>query len=848
MNERNLTPEKDQAERFLTLLDEEAERFTFQTFDDSKDRKDNRLVRVLHGTLAEHWQELCRLNQVGAGVFIAVQETDLRGRKKGNIVRVRAIFQEADRPGCPELPTKPHIEVESSPGKHHRYVLVDGCPLDGFTAMQERMVQDYGSDPNAKDLSRVLRLPGFFHQKDPTHPHMARITAESDELPLPYAEAMRIFPPVQQGARPAPSDTGHQVGNLEEVQLALSAIDHQVNSWEEVQSALSVLNPDMGYNDWLAVGMGLHNWSGGSAAGLEAWGRWSSNGAKYQKGECSGKWGTFGVGGKKITTIKTVFDLAAKTGWRWDGGHAKQEQAEPEEWQDPIQLDQPDLPTFDAGDFPPVLWSMIEGIAKATETPPELAGMNVLAATAAACQRKLTIELKPGYCEPLALWTATQLPPGSRKSAAQKPAIRPLLQWESEQAQALAPVIKAARATREAEELRLKELQKKFGKEQDVIKREALREEIEAAEASLTEVPRSPRIVSQDITPEQLSALMAQNGERLALFSSEGGVFSIMAGRYSGGIANLDVYLQSHSGDTIRVDRGSRPSVYLQEPALTMGLSVQPDVLTDMASKPGFLGRGLVGRFLFCTPRDIVGKRTLETVPIPETVAASYDETITALLNMGEQRNMLTGDLFAIQLSEDASAAWREFALWVESAVGEGGGLEHMRDWGGKLPGAAGRIAGIFHCIGCAKQLIQAEADTPDLNSSTALPWEVQAATATPDRYPLTGATMRTALSLARKLVPHAIHTYALMGEGGDIQAARRVLRWIEGTGVDEFTARDCHAALKGTFPKRADLDPGLAVLMERGFIRRVQPPAKGGPGRKREPYQVNPAVKAGKG
>ena len=107
---------------------------------------------------------------------------------------------------------------------------------------------------------------------------------------------------------------------------------------------------------------------------------------------------------------------------------------------------------------------------------------------------------------------------------------------------------------------------------------------------------------------------------------------------------------------------------------------------------------------------------------------------------------------------------------------------------------------------------------------------------------------MRTALSLARKLVPHAIHTYALMGEGGDIQAARRVLRWIEGTGVDEFTARDCHAALKGTFPKRADLDPGLAVLMERGFIRRVQPPAKGGPGRKREPYQVNPAVKAGKG
>jgi hypothetical protein len=387
-----------------------------------------------------------------------------------------------------------------------------------------------------------------------------------------------------------------------------------------------------------------------------------------------------------------------------------------------------------------------------------------------------------------------------------------------------------------------------FGKEQDVIKREALREEIEAAEASLTEVPRSPRIVSQDITPEQLSALMAQNGERLALFSSEGGVFSIMAGRYSGGIANLDIYLQAHSADPVRVDRGSRPSVYLQEPALTMGLSVQPDVLCDMASKPGFRGRGLVGRFLFCTPRDIVGRRTLETVPLPETVAASYAETITALLNMGEQRNMLTGDLFTIRLSDEASTVWREFALWVESAMAEGGELEHMRDWAGKLPGAAGRIAGIFHCIGCAKQLFQAEADTPDINSSTTLPWEIQAATATPDRHPLTDATMQMALNLARKLVPHAIHTYAVMGEGSDIQAARRILRWIEGAGVEEFSGRDCHYALKGTFQKRADLDPGLAVLMERGFIRRVQPPAKGGPGRKKELYQVNPAVKAGRG
>ena len=29
----------------------------------------------------------------------------------------------------------------------------------------ERMIESYGSDPNAKDLCRVLRVPGFLNRK-----------------------------------------------------------------------------------------------------------------------------------------------------------------------------------------------------------------------------------------------------------------------------------------------------------------------------------------------------------------------------------------------------------------------------------------------------------------------------------------------------------------------------------------------------------------------------------------------------------------------------------------------------------------------------------------------------------
>src|SRR6516162_4190982 len=82
------------AERFLAFL--RATRCTFQTFDDNAERKDQRLASILHGSLAEHANELVRLNRLGAGTFVAVNETDGQGRKRENIKRVRAVTLDLD--------------------------------------------------------------------------------------------------------------------------------------------------------------------------------------------------------------------------------------------------------------------------------------------------------------------------------------------------------------------------------------------------------------------------------------------------------------------------------------------------------------------------------------------------------------------------------------------------------------------------------------------------------------------------------------------------------------------------------------------------------------------------------
>jgi len=56
---------------------------TFQTFSE-KNKQDGKFTKVLHGNLAEHSKLLSSLNQQGAGIFIMVNEGDLKGREAKN--------------------------------------------------------------------------------------------------------------------------------------------------------------------------------------------------------------------------------------------------------------------------------------------------------------------------------------------------------------------------------------------------------------------------------------------------------------------------------------------------------------------------------------------------------------------------------------------------------------------------------------------------------------------------------------------------------------------------------------------------------------------------------------------
>lgn len=315
-----------------------------------------------------------------------------------------------------------------------------------------------------------------------------------------------------------------------------------------------------------------------------------------------------------------------------------------------------------------------------------------------------------------------------------------------------------------------------------------------------------PKLWTSDATPEKLGVLLAEHGECMAWLSSEGGVFDLLGGRYSNGVPNLDLVLKAHAGDSDRVDRGSRPPVFVQCPRLTVGLSPQPDVLRGLTAKPGFRGRGLLARFLYLLPPSNLGYRDLESKPIPEDVRSAYAAGLRAMLDWQPDGPHL------LRLSDAARSEHHAFAGAIEAQMRPGGELDHCTDWAGKAPGAAARLAGVLHGI----------------EHAHGRPWEVE----------ITAETAGTALEIMAVVSHHSLAALDMMGADSTLAAARTVWGWIKRERLERFTVRAAFNALRGHFPRVQLLREALAVLDERGYVRIIEPRIEG-PGRPPSPEVI---------
>ncbi len=82
-----------------------------------------------------------------------------------------------------------------------------------------------------------------------------------------------------------------------------------------LQVILSHLDADCGYDDWTAVGMAVHNETGGSDDGYALYDAWSSIGAKYVGPKATAaKWKSFRSDYERGYSIRTLFRMARAAG------------------------------------------------------------------------------------------------------------------------------------------------------------------------------------------------------------------------------------------------------------------------------------------------------------------------------------------------------------------------------------------------------------------------------------------------------------------------------------------------------------------------------------------------------
>lgn len=472
-------------------------------------------------------------------------------------------------------------------------------------------------------------------------------------------------------------------------------------------------------------------------------------------------------------------------------------------WEKPKPLEKEvKLPDFPIDSLPPTVRDYVKSVSESTATPVDMCAVASLAVIAGTVHGKFKIMGKPDYFEPLNIYTLIIANPGERKSAVISAMTKCISEYQRDANKERWLEIDRQQIELEAKEKQIKKLVDK-NKSDEAFELKAECRELEEEQI------KPLRLIADDVTPEALGSLLADNDGKLSIISAEGGFFDTLAGRYSNAVC-CDIVLKAHNGDPIGVDRQGRPSEYIPNPTLTILLAVQGNVIENMFDNQAFKGRGLNARFLYCKPNSMVGYRPFDTIPIPPIYEKAYRNLIYDLLDIKNEQPII------IKLSEDARDAFKLFYEDIEGRQQEGGDLSFMPDFASKLHGAVLRIAGILHCMDFEK-LVNDE--------------------------PVGMETMVSAMDIGGYFLNHSMNVYNLMGVDDRMKRVQNTLRRLEQSPKPEYKKIDIfYLGRKSQSEKVEEFEPIIEKLIEYGYLIEVQPVPNKKRGAKPKPiYKLNP-------
>lgn len=463
------------------------------------------------------------------------------------------------------------------------------------------------------------------------------------------------------------------------------------------------------------------------------------------------------------------------------------------------------LPDFPVDSLPPVLRYMVAEAAENLQVDPGMTAVAGLAVAALCVQRKFEFNPKPGWKVPLNLYATVIARPSERKTPALQVMTRPLYAFEKEENQRRAPLIEQYQVKRDILNKQISNTKEALAKSTPKTEKAVSFNDIEELQYALSDLEREAvkplRLLADDVTPEALISLLATHDGKMGIISDEGGIFDTMAGKYSSGKVNMDVFLKAYDGSPLRVDRKGRTEEQIENPTLTMLLMVQPTILETIMKNQDFAGRGFLSRPLYALPKSRAGHREYRTPPISSKAEQAYTATITALLSIPE-----LGEARIISISPEADQEAERFFNVLESRLGDDfGDLNDLEGWAAKYHAQVMRIAGIIHC--CLHYQDSAQ-------------------------FPVSLDTMKAAQKIGEYFLAHTQAAFQSIGlsESQEVKGAKYILKRIHATKSYLTTKRELFQECDGQIHSVEEFDPCLNILVERGYIRVDKIPTGGRP------------------
>lgn len=440
-----------------------------------------------------------------------------------------------------------------------------------------------------------------------------------------------------------------------------------------------------------------------------------------------------------------------------------------------------------------IVGQMGEAVADATQTAPTMATLVCLGVLATCAQRR--IEIAPygdAWRETTSLFLVPLADSGELKSAVLRPLIEPLHEWEKRQRDRWRSPVAQNAAAREVAKARIERCKQDAAKAKTPEDRQAAQKAMQQEFELMPEPIYVPRALTTDITHERLQQLLAENGERIALFSDEGGQFATLGGLYSSGQSAFDAFLKGYDGSATIVDRQMRKA-YIARPALTMLVMVQPGIFREVADNKRFRHSGLLARFIFGNPAPRVGQRdTSRRAPLDAGLADAYRREVLHLMDTLRDG---PSEPRVLTLTSAAQGVFDAYRSAIEDDLGPRGRMRGLRDWGSKHAGRVLRIAALIELARCGPALTEVDMDA-----------------------------MIDAVAIGQRLVDHALSAFSAAGADATEADARALLEWVRARGEPLlFTSAEAQKAMEYRFRKVEQLRQAAAVLTGWGVLSAPQ-------------------------